>query len=139
MLEIAPSSRPPLATLLGILVPLLVLAALLLRRATRIARRQMLIRALILGVVLTAASSALWSRRQTGTGTETARGWPRAVHTRWVPFERDSASGRAGLDWRGIAESGLVYATVAATLLALGSALVRRPRRVHSGGPSVLT
>jgi hypothetical protein len=126
MLEIAPSSRPPLATLLAIAPPLLAIAALLMRRAPRVDRVRVLVGARSLAALLTAASAALWSRRHAGTGTETARGWPRVVHARWVSFEGGAA--HAGPQWRGVAENGLVYTAAAGALLALGVALVRRRR-----------
>ena len=135
MIEIAPSFRPPLATLLVVALALLLLAAVLLRRATRIARRRVLLGALAVGALLTATSAGLWSRRHAGTGTETARGWPRIVHARWVAFE--GGAGRAGLQWRGVVENGLVYTVAAAALLSPGAVLVKRRRRtVRAGEPS---
>src|SRR5215218_6529418 len=126
MLEIAPSHRPPLAMLLAVVLPLVALAGLLLRRAARRERRRLLFGALALGGLLTAASAGLRSRRHAGMGTETAWGWPRIVYARWVPFE--GGAGRAGPQWRGVAEGGLTYVTVGGALLALGQALARRRR-----------
>lgn len=126
MFEIAPSSRPPLATLLAVALPLLAIAAWLLRRAARSDRLRMLVGALSLAALLTSGSTVLRSRRHAGTGTETARGWPRIVRARWVSFE-DGAE-RTGLQWRGIAEGGLLYAAIGAGLLALRHARRRRAR-----------
>jgi hypothetical protein len=126
-----------MATLVAIVFPLLALAALRLRRAARPERRRVVLGAILLGLFLTTASAMLWSQRHAGTGTETARGWPRVVYARWMPFE--GGAGRAGLQWRGVAEGGLVYLAAAAALLAFGPALGRRRRPVHSGGPSVPT
>lgn len=138
MLEIAASTRPPMATLLAIALPLLALVALLLRRVTRLDRQRVLLGALALGALLTAGSAALWSRRHAGTGTETARGWPRIVYARWESFE--GAAGRAGMHWRGVAESALLYGAMGAALLALGRARTRRGRAEPApGGPSVHT
>lgn len=137
MLEIAPSSRPPLATIVAILLPLLALALLLLRRAVGPMRQRLLVGALGLGMLLTAASTAGWSRRHAGTGTETAHGWPQILHARWVPF--DGGDARAGLQWRGLVINTLVYAAAAAVLLAVGHQVVRRRRATHTGGPSVST
>jgi hypothetical protein len=135
MFEITPSLRPPLATLLAATLPFLVLAGLLLSSASPRERRRVVVGALVLGGCLTAASALLWSRRHAGTGLETARGWPRVVHARWVPL--DDGATRAGLHWRGVAESGVAYAAGSAMLLALGSRLARRRQTVHTGGPSV--
>ena len=126
MFEIAPSSRPPLATLLAIALPLLAIAAWLLRRAAGNDRLRVLVGALSFAALLTAGSLALWSRRHAGTGTETARGWPRIVHARWVSFE--GGDERNGLRWHGIAECGLLYGTIGAALLAVRDARRRRGR-----------
>ena len=136
MLEIAPSHRPPLAMLLAVVLPLLALAGVPLWRATRRERLRLLAGALALGGLLTAASAGLWSRRHAGTGTETAWGWPRIVYARWVPFE--DGAGRAGLQWRGVAECGLTYATLGAVLLTLRRTLAQR-RPAEMGAPSVPT
>ena len=134
MFEIAPSPGPPLATLLAIALPLLVLAGLLLASASWRERRRVIVGALLLGGLLTAASAALWSRRHAGTGLETARGWPRVVHARWVPL--DDGALRAGLQWRGVAENGMTYAAGCALLLAGAHVLVRRRRMTRAGGRS---
>lgn len=129
MIEIAPHLRPPLATLLAVALPLLGLAALLLRRHRREVWRGTLAAAILLGLALTAASTALWSRRHAGTGVETARGWPKPVHTRWEDFE---GRGRAaGVRWRGVAENTLVYASASLVLLA-AAARWRSGRRAPS-------
>ena len=130
MFEIAPSSRPPLAMLLAVALPLAAVAAILLRRAAPAERRRVLIGALVLGLLLTALGGACWSRRHAGTGTETARGFPRTIHARWVPF--DAGESRAGVRWRGVVEGTLVYAAAAAVLLAVGTALVARRRESGS-------
>ena len=124
MMEIAASSRPPLATLLAVALPLLLLAVVLLSRAESPARRRVLLGGPILGALMTAASAAFVSTRHAGTGTETARGWPRVLQAEWVSFEGGQA--RAGLQWRGLAENGLIYTAAATALLALGPALSRR-------------
>lgn len=124
MIEIAPHARPPLATLLAVALPLLFVAGALLRGVPTAARRRVYVSAVAAGLLLAAASAALWSRRHAGMGTETARGWPRAVYARWEPFE--GGASRAGVLWRGVAESALAYASASALLLAV-AAPRRRP------------
>ena len=131
MIEIAPHLRPPLATVLAVVVPLLVGAAVLLRRTPASVRRRLLVAAAAGAVLLTAASAVVWSRRHAGTGTETARGWPRIVHSRWESFEGEE--GRSGIHWRGVLEGMLVYAVAGAAVLGVGHAVRRR----RAGGDGV--
>jgi hypothetical protein len=122
------ADRPPLATLLTVALPLLLVAALLLRGQPPAVRHTRLAAAVLVGLLLTAASAVLWSRRHAGTGVETARGWPKPVHARWEDFEgRDRT---AGIRWRGIAENTLVYASASLLLLAAAAR-----RRVGRGAP----
>ena len=123
MIEIAPHFRPPLATLLAVALPLLFAAAILLRREPPGTWRRVVLGAAAAGVLLATASAALWSRRHAGTGTETARGWPRAVHANWEGFGGEGR--RSGILWRGALEGAFVYAALAAGPLA--AAARRRP------------
>jgi hypothetical protein len=122
MIAIDASARLPLATLLFLALLLVALACVLLRRTPSGTRWRAVTSAAIVGVLLAGGSSALESRRHAGTGTETARGWPRAVHTRWESF--DTPERRSGVDVRGLGESALFYAAVVAAVLA-GAATVR--------------
>lgn len=116
MIPIDAAARPPLATLLWIALPSLAAAAALLRGAPAAARRRALVRALAAAAALTVASTILVSERHAGTGTEVARGWPKAVHARWESFDRTER--RAGVAWRGVAEDLFVFAATSAALLA---------------------
>ena len=126
MIEIAASSRPSLATLLAVALPLLVIAGVLLSRSGRLTRRRVVLGGVTLGALMTAASAAFVSARHAGTGTEIARGWPRVLHAHWASFEGGEA--RAGMQWRGVAESGFVYTAAATALLATGAVVSRRRR-----------
>lgn len=119
MIEIAPASRPPLAVVLATVLVLLALAAMLLRRVGPRERRRVLAAAVAAGASLTPASALLRSERHAGTGTETARGWPRIVHSRWVSFEGEE--GHVGLRWGGVAGDIVVHGAASAVVLALAA------------------
>ena len=131
MFEIPASARPPLAFLLTVALPLAAIGWLLLRRASRQTRRRVLAGAWLLALVATLASAALVSNRHAGMGTETARGWPRAVHARWESF--DGSERRASFRVRGIVENLLFHGALATFIGALAG-LAAAPRR--GGGTS---
>jgi hypothetical protein len=65
-------------------------------------------------MLLTTASTMVWTRRHAGTGTETAYGWPRIVYSRWESFE--GIEHRSGIHWRGVLEQIAVYSVAGAAM-----------------------
>jgi hypothetical protein len=126
MVEIAPESLLPLATLLSFALAAATCATIVLTLGRRrgVAGR-LAAAAAAAGLVLAAGSAVLRSSRGAGTGTYTAFGWPRAVYTRWVSWE--TAERRQGLRAAGLAENAVFYGALAALAGSLRLAARRRP------------
>jgi hypothetical protein len=127
MVEIAPGSLLPLATLLSFALGAVTCAAIVLgvRRRRGVAGRLAAVAAAA-GLGLAAGSAVLRSSRGAGTGTYTAFGWPRAVYTRWVSWE--TAERRQGLRPAGLAENAIFYGALAALAGSLWFAAQARRR-----------
>jgi len=119
MIEIAADTRPPLATLLLIALPLIFIAAVLLRGQPPAVRRVVLAATAISALVVTAASATLWSRRHAGTGLETARGWPKPIYSMWEDTEARQRI--SGVRWRGVAENAFLYGAIGLFVCAVGA------------------
>ena len=121
MIEIAPYYHQPLARLLAVIVPALVVALLLLRRLDAPRRRRVLTRALVLGALCAVASVVIYTSRGAGTGTQTSWGWPRMVFRLWQSWEAGERT--HGIHWRGLIENAAFYGALAAVI---GALLARR-------------
>jgi hypothetical protein len=116
MFEIQPQLRPMAATLIAAGMVMIVIAAFLLRRAPVAAVRKAIGAATLAGLLLTAAGSLLWSIRHSGTGTEVAWGWPKAVYGSWMDFEGSNQT--SGLRLSGAIADVLVFSAVSLAVIA---------------------
>ena len=117
MIEIAPHSHQAIARLLAVIVPALVVALLLLRRLEAQRGRRVLIGAVVIGALCAVASVVVYTSRGSGTGTQTAWGWPRVIFSLWQSWETGQRS--HGLRWQGLIENAVFYGALAALIGAL--------------------
>lgn len=121
MIEIAPHYHQAIARLAAVIVPAIIVALLLLQRLEAPRRRRVLIRAVVIGALCAAGSVVVYTSRGSGTGTQTAWGWPRVVFSLWQSWETGERS--HGIRWQGLIENMGFYGALA---LVLGASLARR-------------
>ena len=117
MIEIAPHSHQAIARLLAVIVPAIVVAFLLLHRLEAQRGRRVLIGAVVIGALCAVASVVVYTSRGSGTGTQTAWGWPRVIFSLWQSWETGQRS--HGLRWQGLIENAVFYGALAALIGAL--------------------
>lgn len=130
MIEIAAHQRPPLAPLLAIAAIALALSLVVARLRFRawVPDLRTLAVAALAALLLTGAGIVARSERDSGTGTQSAWGWPRAVYTRWASWDTSEESEH--IRWVGIFENVVTWAGPALLL----ATLARRRRR--DGAPA---
>ena len=121
MIEIAPHYHQAIARVAAVIISAIVVALLLLLGLDATRRRQVLIRAQVIGALCAVASVVVYTSRGAGTGTQTAWGWPRVVFSLWQSWETGERS--HGIRWQGLIENTAFYGALA---LVLGALLARR-------------
>jgi hypothetical protein len=90
-------------------------------------RRTLIILAVTVGLICSAASTVKYAERSAGTGTYGTWGWPRAVYTRWVSWEIPTER-HGGFQLRGLIENAILYGAAAAALVSLSGGRFQRGR-----------
>jgi hypothetical protein len=126
LIEIAPFRYLAIFHLLSLALTSVVVAILVRRLAKVPLQRRSLLRAIMVGVVCALASTAFWSSRHAGTGTQMAWGWPRMNYGRWVSWETAERIER--VRWQGIVENTVFYTAAALLAGSLIVAVRREPR-----------
>ena len=130
MVEIAAHYQLAIARVAAVVLPAIFVALLLLLALDAPRRRQLLIRAQLIGAVCAVASIVGYTSRGSGTGTQTAWGWPRVVFSLWQSWETGERS--HGLRWQGLIENMAFYGALAL----LTGAVLARVRMMRTPGGS---